>query len=360
MSLDRRPSFVARAHLATVLAPVLVGCLSVGLHACGGEGPADGGLDDGAIDGAIDAPIDAPIDAGTDAGPPLPPPPATLSEAGLFASGVDGPYAVDVLDYDVRYPLWTDGAEKRRHLLLPAGTSIDTSDPDQWAFPEGTRVFKEFLVAGTPVETRLLWKSGPGIGDWVYVAYRYRDDGSDADPVPDGEMNARGTMHDIPATSDCRNCHRGGGDFVLGLGAMQLDRATFDAWTSLGVLPADAVWAEPPGNDTQRDALGYLHANCGHCHGPLHPLASRRPLRLRLPVSVIDPALAPAWLTSVNAPASHVIGGTEQIVVPGDPAASQLYVRMGLRDLLAMPPVGTEVVDDPGRAVIAAWITGGP
>jgi hypothetical protein len=339
---------VARAQLA-VAGRLSLCCLALWLEACGGEEPD---VPDAAL-------ADAAVDAGTDAGPTLPPPPATLSEAGLFASGVDGPYAAGVLDYDVRYPLWTDGAEKRRHLLLPPGTSIDTSDPDQWAFPEGTRVFKEFLVGGTSVETRLLWKSGPLVGDWVYVAYRYRDDGSDADPIPEGEMNARGTMHDVPATSDCRNCHRGGGDFVLGLGAMQLDRATFDAWTSRGALPSGTAWAEPPGDDTQRSALGYLHGNCGHCHGPVHPLASRRALRLRLPVGVTDPNLAPAWLTGANAPADHVIAGTELIVVPGAPSASQLVVRMGLRDELAMPPLGTELVDDPAVAVVSQWIVDG-
>ena len=347
MSLRPRRAPLARAHLVRAL----VGCLSLSVQACDGEDRVDAGLADAAVDAALDA--------GIDAGPPLPPPPATLSMAGLFASGVVGPYAAGVLAYDVRYPLWTDGVEKRRHLVLPPGTSIDTRDPDQWAFPEGTRVFKEFIVAGTNVETRLLWKSGPTVADWVYVAYRYRDDGTDADPIPDGEMNARGTAHDVPAASDCRNCHRGGGDFVLGLGAMQIDRVTFDAWTSGGALPAATVWAEPPGNDVERAALGYLHGNCGHCHGPVHPLASRRPLRLRLPVSVTDPALAPAWLTGANAPASHVIGGTTSILVPGDPSASQLVVRMGLRDELAMPPVGTEVVDDPAVAAVSAWIIDG-
>ena len=126
---------------------------------------------------------DATPDAGWDAGPQLPDPPATLSQAGLFVSGVAGPTVAGALPYDVRYPLWTDGADKERYLVLPDGGSIDTTDPDQWAFPEGTRVFKTFLVEGTPVETRLLWKAGPSVTDWVYVSYRYRPDGSDADPV---------------------------------------------------------------------------------------------------------------------------------------------------------------------------------
>jgi len=289
-----------------------------------------------------------------DAGPPAP---AALSETGLFETGASGAYADDVLSFSVRYPLWTDGADKRRHLRLPEGTSIDTSDPDQWAFPVGTRLYKEFVVDGVPVETRLLWKTGPGPLDWVYVAYLYRDDGSEADAVPDGQPDARGTDHDVPPTADCRSCHLGGGDFVLGLGAFQLDRATYDAWIASGALPPGTAWQEPPGDDTQREALGYLHGNCGHCHGGPHPIAERRSLRLRLPVGVSDPYEAPAWATAANVTAFHDIEGTTEIIAVGDPDASQLYVRMGLRGDLGMPPFGTEIADEAARAVIRDWIT---
>ncbi len=323
------------------------------------------GCDDAAPGDAGPATIDAGTpdagapDAGApDAGQPRPSPPATLSEAGLFESGVSGPYADGVRPYDVRFPLWTDDLTKRRSLWLPPGTSIDTSDPDHWAFPEGTRIFKELLLADRPIETRLLWKAGPGTGDWVYVSYVYRADGSDADPTPSGAVDALGTFHDVPDTDGCRNCHQGGGDFTLGLGAMQLDRATFDVWIADGILPPDAPFAEPPGDATQAAALGYLHGNCGHCHGALHPLAAQRTMRLRLPVGVTDPFAAPAWVTTLGLAAHHDIAGTTMLVVGRAPEMSQLYVRMGLRGDTAMPPLGTERVDDAGRAAVAAWING--
>lgn len=327
------------------------------LVACDGSTPADAGA--ATVDAGADAGVDGGTDAGTDAGPPLPAPPPTLSAAGLFTSGASGALAPGVRSYDVRHPLWTDGAEKRRHLVLPTGTVIDTTDPDHWAFPEGTRIFKEFLVDGRPIETRMLWKTGPDVASWVYVAYRYREDGTDADAIPDGEADARGTMHDVPSTADCRGCHRGGADFVLGVGAMQLDRGTFDAWISEGILPPATVFGEPPGDEVARAALGYLHGNCGHCHNDLHPLATNRSLRLFLPVGIIDPWTAPAWDTGANVTASHDIEGATAIIEVGDPARSQLWVRMGLRDDRAMPPLGTEVVDDPARDAIAAWIRSG-
>lgn len=315
------------------------------------DGPADPDAAVEALDAGIDA-AEPPVDAG-------PPPPATLSEAGLFAGSVGGPLADGVLTYDVRYPLWTDALDKRRHLLLPPGTSIDTSDPDHWGFPEGTRLFKEFILDGRTLETRLLWKSGPTRDDWVYVAYRHRADGSDADPVPEGEADVFGTFHDVPDQSACRFCHRGGGDFVLGVGAFMLSRADFDAWVAAGVLPADAPYAEPPGTDVERAALGYLHGNCGHCHDDVHPLAVQRTLRLRLFVGTADAALAPAWTTGVGVDAFHEFEGIRTIIVPGDPDGSQLVYRMARRDDNAMPPLGTEMVDEVGLAAVRAWILAG-
>lgn len=346
------PGYARRANGAMLASMRRVLLLALLVGCSGPAAPSDAGPDAGAA-------LDAGTDAGTDAGPPLPPPPATLSAAGLYAEGIDGALAEGVRPYDVRHPLWTDGLGKARYLLLPPGTSIDVSDPDHWSFPEGTRVFKVFLLEGRTLETRLLWKAGPSPTDWVYVAYRHRDDGSDADPVPDGEVDVLGTFHDVPAQADCRNCHRGAGDFVIGLGAHQIDRATFDAWIADGVLPAGAPYAEPPGTDVERAALGYLHGNCGHCHNDVHPLSAHRAMRLRLPVGLTDASTAPAWITTAGVMAGHVIDGAGTIVVPGDPSASQLYVRMMHRDDLAMPPVGTETIDAAALDTIAAWITAG-
>lgn len=291
-----------------------------------------------------------------DQGPPGPPLPALLSEVGLYADAVGGAVVDDALGYGVRYPLWTDSAAKRRFLLLPEGGSIDTSDADGWAFPVGTRVFKEFLVDGRLVETRLLWKFGPNPSDWTFVSYRLRDDGTEGDPVPAGEANVLGTQHDVPSQEDCRNCHQGGSDFVLGIGALQLDRLTFDDWVDWGVLPTESAWEEPPGDDGTRAVLGYFHGNCGHCHNEVHPLGRNRTLRLNVPVGTATPERAPAWLSTVGVMAAHEVAGASTIVAPGDPQGSQLFLRMELRDRFSMPPLGTEVADDDALAGVESWI----
>ena len=45
---------------------------------------------------------------------------------------------------------------KRRWISLPPGSAIDASDPDAWAFPVGTRLWKEFSFGGQRVETRYM------------------------------------------------------------------------------------------------------------------------------------------------------------------------------------------------------------
>jgi len=69
-------------------------------------------------------------------------PPQTLQQTGLYADFATLRVDPDHLAFAPQYPLWTDGAAKRRWISLPPGTSIDGSDPDAWVFPTGTRLWK--------------------------------------------------------------------------------------------------------------------------------------------------------------------------------------------------------------------------
>src|SRR5688572_23474543 len=66
--------------------------------------------------------------------------PGTLRETGLYADAAMRAVAATNLPFAPQYPLWTDGAQKRRWIYLPPGTTIDASNPDAWQFPIGTRV----------------------------------------------------------------------------------------------------------------------------------------------------------------------------------------------------------------------------
>ena len=154
-----------------------------------------------------------------------PDPPARLADTGLYADFAT--LAVDPknLAFAPQYPLWTDGATKRRWISLPAGTAIDASDPDAWVFPVGTRFWKEFSFAGRRVETRMIERVPDG--SWRYAAYAWSADGREATLVPaTGQRGAfafgNGRSHTIPAVSDCKVCHEARRTPVLGFGLLQL------------------------------------------------------------------------------------------------------------------------------------------
>ena len=69
--------------------------------------------------------------------------PSKLSEVGLYrGAGLDA--RAPALAYEPGYPLWSDGGDKRRAIVLPEGASIDGSDPENYLMPLGTLIFKTF------------------------------------------------------------------------------------------------------------------------------------------------------------------------------------------------------------------------
>jgi hypothetical protein len=287
--------------------------------------------------------------------------PERLSGTGLFAEGSMTELGVGVKAFAPQFPLWTDGATKRRWIRLPPGTRIDTRDMDHWQFPEGTRLWKEFTRDGVRVETRLLEKAGPRPEDWRAVAYVWLPDGSDAVATPQGQRDAVGTPHDVPSASDCFGCHGGTPSRVLGFSAIQLSYDAPADSLDLEDLVASGALTEPPaarftvpGNDVERAALGYLHANCGHCHNQQRP-ASDGP-RCYAPENSLDFRLRVDRLGSVKDTPTWRSGNDEDFH-PGKPDNSKMIKRISMRkEGWSMPVLGTEVVDAEGVALLRRWI----
>jgi hypothetical protein len=286
--------------------------------------------------------------------------PARLSETGLFADTTGEALAVGVRAYEPAYALWSDGATKRRWIALPEGARIDTSDPDDWSFPAGTKLWKEFSRGDVRIETRLLMKVGPGIGDWAGAAYLWDPDQRDARLASEGRQNADGHGYEVPRASDCGGCHGGRRSYVLGFSAVQLAKPglplTLDELLEEGRLSVPLP-AEPhiPGNDTERSALGYLHANCGHCHNRERPPRGAGP-RCYDPERSLD-----FWLPS-NPPENArelpaVSSSVPRFVTPGDPDDSRLIALVSRRgSLLHMPPLASHRVDPDGVRQLRSWI----
>jgi uncharacterized membrane protein len=281
--------------------------------------------------------------------------PSRLSETGIDAASVR--------EFRPRFELWSDGARKRRFIALPPNERIDTSDMDNWRFPVGTRLWKEFTVDGARVETRLLQKVGPGPEDWLTQAYVWSADGADALATPSGKTDVLATAHDVPAAGECLACHGGRKSFVLGFSAVQLAYDAAPGLLDLGDLIAEGLVSGKseallplPGNGTARAALGYLHANCAHCHNQDRPEAAAG--RCYDPDNRLDFWLRSADLGSVEGTATFR-SGRGLAFEPGAPEDSRMLELISTRDFLRqMPPLGTEKVDDAAVSTLRAFISG--
>jgi hypothetical protein len=285
--------------------------------------------------------------------------PTRLSLTGLYASDGPGDIAPEVRSFRPRFELWSDGATKQRWIRLPPGTRIDTSDMDSWQFPVGTKVWKEFTRDGVRVETRLLERRPDR---WLGLSYIWDADGSDAIAAPYGAIDARGTPHDVPASNECDACHAGRSSHVLGFSAVQLahevedDSLNLDELVRLDlVTQAPSAPPEVPGDETEQAALGYLHANCSHCHHQARPKQSGA--RCFDPENKVD-FLLRAEDRSVSETNTYrtAIG---ECIEPGRPGASKLVDLVGRRSRFRqMPPLATEVVDEAAVALLRRWIEG--
>jgi len=311
--------------------------------------------------------------------------PERLSDTGLFVARSTTQVLADVLAFTPQYPLWSDGADKRRWIRLPAGTAIDATAPDAWQFPPGTRLWKEFSHDGRRVETRYIERTRAG--RWRYATYVWDAQGDDATLAP-----ARGIAglpvaaapqgrYDIPARADCTACHEGSATPVLGFGALQLSRdrdplaphaqvpgardVDLDALVARGLLrnlPSPGLRHAPriaAASDVERAALGYLHANCGHCH---NRSGAGVPVRLTLAQSALAPdaSRAALWASAVDVAGRYRtpdFAPDAALIAPRAPERSVLLARMRSRQAQTqMPPLGTHVTDPEGLALVERWI----
>jgi hypothetical protein len=130
----------------------------------------------------------------------------------------------------------------------------------------------------------------------------------------------------VPSRTDCLACHEGAPVPILGFSALQL-AADLSRFSKVLKNLSGGAPRIPVASPETRAALGYLHANCGHCHNDSGPLAG-------LGLVLSQPAAGAA---------------------PADPTV--LLARMQHRNpLLRMPPLGVRVPHAEGAALVARWI----
>jgi len=182
-------------------------------------------------------------------------PPRFLSDTGVF-SDLNNLVAVPgVIPYDLNVPFWSDGAEKKRWVILPNDGAFNSADEQvdldredlwsfdrtrgQWSFPPGTVFVKHFeiqLNENTPsqlrkLETRftILQEDGKLEG----LTYRWNSAGTDAELIFEGATedftitqtngSTRSQKWTYPGRSDCITCHTEASGGVLGAQTSQLN-----------------------------------------------------------------------------------------------------------------------------------------
>ncbi len=284
---------------------------------------------------------------------PMPP---TLSATGCGDATDLSKAAKGFLAYDVNMPLWSDGADKRRFFALPVGGQITVREHGAFDLPPGSVAFKSFSLAGKPIEVRLLVHHKSG--EWAGYSYMVRDDGSDADLVPETTDKKVGNQTwTYPGRSQCFGCHNNNEHRTLGLETAQLNMGSpnqldvlsranaFDpVQEPASALPRLAKREDPDSDEWTR---AYLHANCGVCHRSPGILISG--MDMRYWTSFADMRLC-------RPPLASRYGAKGDVFQPGAPDDSVLLTRVSRRGSGQMPPLASHSADTLAVNRIHDWI----
>ncbi len=302
--------------------------------------------------------------------------PGELRCTGLYSNWDERTLRCGVTAYAPAYELWSDGAAKQRYVWLPPESTIDVSNPDDWDYPVGTRFWKEFYVGpeGNQKlgETRFLVRAEAG---WLYTAYVWNEAGTEANQINEGVEDLFGSGHSVPSREQCKTCHNGREEFILGWDFIMLGPGATGV-TAQNLADAgqfgefDPAYLNPaiPGDAVEQAALSYLHANCGvSCHNTtLDATALPSGLYLRLELAALDSVLSTGAAAGINqVPGSNAMFSDLPDQPPEgyydfrplDPDRSLVLARMTFRGSeTAMPPIGTHVAHQAGVDMVRAWI----
>jgi hypothetical protein len=342
----------------------------------GGTSPSDSGTG-GASEGGSCAAGDLLCD-------PQTPFPKQLKDTKFFPSAPDlTKHHERLRPYTPSPELWSDGLHKQRYLLLPEGTKIDNTMANNWVFPVGTLMVKNFLDDGPsgnrPVETRFVRKKADTF--YEFAVYKWNAAGTDADLVDNiGDtrtpvsvtLGGQTFNHDLPSQQDCKACHSanakkndGNGQSIIGFDEIRLN-SKLDA-SSTGIqLPdfADVFMMPPPATPasitdpdaTQQQVKRFVYGNCVHCHNN-----NNSPIDFSPDVFVANTVCKPADDGHIMAPAGWFR------INPKKPDMSVAYVQaMGVKPgtvlpdtLRPMPPVGV-TIPSPELDNMKKWINALP
>ncbi len=282
--------------------------------------------------------------------------PEDFDDVGLYRDGDPDAVPDQALPYEPRWPLWSSGSEKHRHLVLPEGEVVDNAG-EGWAYPPGTAFFKTFGYPRdgrfVPVETRVMVVEADG--GWMFEGYQWDAEGRSAqllDLTFSTEVSVEADdgplLHTIPARLECRECHESAPVFVLGFEPFQLGPQMQDlgeAFAQANPAPGDI----DTGNATDDAVLGLFVGQCAYCHNGSDGPSSGFDLR---------PDVAMQNVIGIETESSAMAAGIR--VVPGDPAGSILFQAFSGEtddpEVGDMPPLGIDRRDAEAIELLRGWI----
>ena len=304
--------------------------------------------------------------------------PELLSQTGLYLDIATYEIAPHNWPFSPQYPLWSNGASKKRWIYLPnVATPINNHNQDKWDFPVGTKFWKEFSFQRRDgsykrVETRMLVKIEKN--QWQQVSYEWNEEQSEATLVgAQGRYQAfqinQNTYHSIPSRRDCLTCHANN-QTILGFSGLQLSNqrdplaihgeALTQEMLTVGKLKqldlftapvsADIVIENNPQNPLQKPLMGYFVANCAHCHRP-DGYAGFTQLHLNFEIgrSLRE---QPFMKTALNIRSRSRFSGSHRLR-PHSLENSQIYNRIQSG---SMPMLANELIDQEVVEILKAYI----
>ncbi len=303
--------------------------------------------------------------------------PRRLSDTGLFFSTKTLTPAPGVVPFEINAALWSDGATARRFFATPGKSPLSFSEQKNWRVPDGGALVRtlELSLATGPVrvETQVMHREN---GAWRFYTYAWNSAQTDAELVAEGGETRpvprfEGRPWKFASRAECGICHTAQTDFVLGLSTAQLNReADYGALgggvanqltmlARLGILenapsqpPEQLPRSADPADATasmEARARSYLSVNCAHCHRP-DGVGGRAAFQLMASLPLAKTGLIGGQ------PLVPLLGPDSKLVLPGEPARSELFHRLTLKEGGRMPLLGSEQTDDEGVELIRRWI----
>jgi len=292
-----------------------------------------------------------------------------LSQTGCVNPSAPTQPASGLIPYAPNAPFYSDGALKARWLALPNGQRITIDGSNDFDFPSGSVLMKNFSIGTRLVETRLFMRHNDG--NWAGYTYEWNSGATEANRVVGGKtVQVAGQTWEFPSEEQCLQCHSSAAGRTLGLEIGQLNGdfgyptgRTANQLTTLNSIdtltpPLTQTPAQLPvipdpfgGAALGQRARAYLHTNCANCHRPSGPAPTNIDFRYT------------TTLANTNAcdvaPTGSSLGITNaRIIAPGSAARSVTVARVNRTGADAMPPLSRHMIDTAGVQLLTSWIDG--